>query len=71
MGVVKDSKEFSPPKQKILDETLRDGREARGNEERENRENREREQRGDRERDKKIGPERPPFIRISRSDPAI
>ena len=53
----------------------RDGREARGNEEREKREDREREQRGDRERDKKTegkeGLRDHPFIRISRSDPAL
>ena len=49
----------------------RDGIEARGNEEREKRGDWE--LRGDRERDKKTisregGPERPPFIRISRSE---
>ena len=61
----------------ILGQTIdqrarRDGTEAKENEEREKREDWEREQRGDRERDKKTiwseeGPERPPFIRISRS----
>ena len=54
-----------------------DGREARGNEEREKREDREREQRGNREREtkrqfeEKEGLRDHPFIRISRSDPAM
>ena len=59
--------------QVIDQKARRDGTEGRGNEEREKREDWEREQRGDRERDKKTiwrerGPERPPFIRISRSE---
>ena len=58
--------------QRIDQKSKRDGREARGNEEREKRKDREREQRGDRERDRREGgPERPPFIRISRSDPVL
>ena len=58
--------------QELIRRARRDSREARGNEEREKREDREREQRGDREKDRrKGGPERPPFIRISRSDPAL
>ena len=58
--------------QELIRRARRDGREARGNEEREKRKEREREQRGDRERDRREGgPERPPFIRISRSDPVL
>ena len=60
--------------QTIDQKATRDGIEARGNEEREKREDK-----GSREgieRDKKTieregGPERPPLIRISRSDPAM
>ena len=56
----------------LIRRARRDSRVARGNEEREKRKDREREQRGDRERDRREGgSERPPFIRISRSDPVL
>ena len=62
--------------QTIDQKARRDGREARGNEEREKR--RERIEKGSREgieketkRQFEGGPERPPLIRISRSDPAM